>query len=157
MGLFDKLFKSNSNNDIVAVCDGEVVDVKSLSDKMFAEQMMGKTFAIEPSNGEIVSPVSGKIEALFPTSHAFGVRGEDGTGYLVHIGIDTVNLNGDGFTVLKKQDDVVKAGETVVKVDLDKLKKTNPVTTMLIVTEPVAGKEYSFTATGKVSKGQKIN
>lgn len=162
MGLFDKLFKKEeasvtSEDDIVAVCDGEIIDVKTVKDEMFAQEMMGKTCAIEPSDGDIVSPVDGTLELVFPTGHAFGLRAKDGTGYLVHIGIDTVNLNGKGFTALKKQGDSVNAGESVIKVDLEEVKKTCPVTTMLIVTEPKEGKTYNFKGAGKVSKGEKIN
>ena len=161
MGLFDKLFKSAepkySDSDVVAICDGQIVDTKSIKDQTFAQEMMGKTYAFEPTSGEIVSPVNGTLEIVFPTGHAFGLRAKDGTGYLIHIGIDTVNLNGKGFTILKKQGETVKAGETVIKVDLDTVKQSYPVTTMFIITEPLEGKEYNFKSSGTVTKGEKIN
>ncbi len=157
MGLFGKLFNNQEDEGIVAVCDGSHVKNSDIKDEMFATETLGKTFAIEPSDGEIVSPVSGTIEVLFPTKHAFAVRGKDKTGYLVHIGIDTVNLNGEGFTALKKQGDKVKAGEPVIKVDLTKVKATNPVTTMLIISEPVENKTYEFIEADTVSKGQVIS
>lgn len=166
MGLFDKLFSGTKEETlptvedgvVIAMCDGEFIPAEKITDPVFAEGMMGKTVAIEPSTCDISSPVNGTLEAIFPTGHAFGVRSNDGTGYLVHIGIDTVAMNGEGFKVLKKQGDVVKAGETVVKVDFKKVENANhPKTTMLIVTEPVDGKEYNYVEFGQVKKGQVIS
>lgn len=162
MGLFDKLFKKEeavpASNDIFAACTGEYVSNDKISDPMFAENMMGKTIGIEPTDGDIVSPCDGEIEAFFPTGHAFGLRMADGTGVLVHIGIDTVNLGGAGFTALKKTGDKVKAGESVVKVDLESVKAAGcPITTMIIITEPVDGRNYDYVDYGPVTKGQKIS
>lgn len=163
MGLFDKLFKKEElptflDSDVVAVCEGELIPAEKISDPVFAQEMMGKTVAIEPTSGEIVSPVNGTLEAVFPTGHAFGVRGKDGTGYLVHIGIDTVSMNGKGFKVLKKQGDSVKAGELVVKVDLKEVEAAgHPKTTMIIVTEPVDGKSYNYIDFSSVEKNQIIS
>lgn len=162
MGLFDFLKKeqvaAHSDEEVVAVCEGEFIEPAKISDPVFAEGMMGQTVAIEPTEGTVVSPVNGTIEVAFPTGHAFGVRAKNGTGYLVHIGVDTVAMNGDGFKMLKKQGDEVKAGETVVKVDLAKVKAANhPATTMIIVTEPVDGKEYNYIPFGPVTKGQVIS
>ncbi len=161
MGLFDKILKKDasicSDDDVVAVCDGKIIETKSIKDEMFAQEMMGKTCAFEPSNDEIVSPVNGTLELVYPTKHAFGVKAKDGTGYLIHIGIDTVNLKGRGFKALKKQGDFVFAGQTVIKADLNEIRKTCPITTMLIVTEPKDGKEYNFKSIGAVNKGDKIN
>ena len=97
---------------------------------------------------------------IFPTAHAFGLRMKDGTGLLVHIGIDTVKLNGKGFTLLKKQGDTVKAGEPVVRVDLDAVKGAGYSTqTVVIITEPVREDEaMSFVEFGKsVARGDIIN
>ena len=157
MGLFNKLFNNQEDDNVVAVCSGEYVKNSDIKDKTFADELLGKTIAIEPSDGEIVSPISGTIEVLFPTKHAFAVRGKDGTGYLVHVGIDTVNLNGEGFESLKNQGDKVKAGETVLKVDLNKVKEKCPVTTMLIVSEPVDNKLYNFIDFETIQKGQVIS
>ena len=85
---------------------------------MFSQEAMGQTVAVEPTNGLIRSPANGELEMVFETKHAFAVRMKDGTGLLVHIGVDTVNMKGEGFTALKQQGDTVKAGEPVIKVDL---------------------------------------
>lgn len=126
------------DNAIVSVADGKFIGPDEMKDEMFARQDMGQTVAIEPENGIIAAPVNGKIEMIFETGHAFGMRMSDGTGLLIHIGVDTVNLKGKGFTVLKKAGDNVKAGEPVVRVDLDVLKQAGYSSqTMIVITEPV--------------------
>ena len=163
MGLFDKFFKKEElptfeDDQVVAMCAGEFIPAEKIADPVFAKSMVGQTVAIEPSDGVITSPVNGVLEVVFPTGHAFGVRGNDGTGYLVHIGIDTVSMKGQGFKVLKKQGDTVKAGETVVKMDLAKVNEAgHPKTTMLIVTEPLDGKEYKYIDFGTVTRNQVIS
>ena len=165
MGLFgffskkEKALNLEASDDMVlAVCTGEFIPAEKISDPVFSGNMMGKTVAIEPTDGKIVSPVNGSLEVIFPTYHAFAVRAKDGTGYLVHIGIDTVSMNGEGFKALKKQGELVKAGETIIEVDLNKVKKANdPCTTMIIVTEPIENKEYNYIDFGFVNKGQIIS
>ena len=111
-----------------------MISPKEINDPMFAEEMMGQTIGFILSDGEVVAPATGRLEVLFTTGHAFALRMNDGTGLLVHIGIYTVNLKGKGFKVLKKQGERVKAGEAVVKVDLDTVKQAGyDTTTMLIV------------------------
>lgn len=162
MGLFNIFKKDNNLNiketDIVSLGNGKMISPKEINDPMFAEEMMGQTIGFILSDGEVVAPATGKLEVLFPTGHAFALRMNDGTGLLVHIGIDTVNLKGKGFKVLKKQGDKVKAGETVVKVDLDAVKQAGyDATTMLIVTEPIHdGEKINFIDFGNVKKSQII-
>lgn len=159
MGLFDKLLKKELpvyvDTDVVAVGTGELVKPEKLSDPIFKEEMMGQTVGFELTDGTVVAPCNGTLEVVFPTGHAFAIRTKDGKGLLVHIGVDTVNMNGDGFKVLKKQGDEVKVGETVVKVDLNKVKNAGyDSTIMLVVTE---GDKINYTSFGPVTKGQKIN
>lgn len=165
MGLFDLFLDKKkdinlevSDDAVVAVCTGDFIPAEKISDPVFSGNMMGKTVAIEPTDGKIVSPVNGTLEVVFPTSHAFAVRTKAGTGYLIHIGIDTVSMNGEGFKALKKQGEYVKAGDTIIEVDLNKVKKANhPCTTMIIVTEPIENKEYNYIDFGFVNKGQIIS
>ena len=144
---------------IVAAVNGTLIGPEDIKDEMFSQQTMGQTIAIEPSDGTIASPVNGTIEMIFPTGHAFGLRMKDGTGLLVHIGVDTVNLKGQGFTVLKKQGDSVKAGEPVVRVDLEAVKGAGySPQTIIVITEPVREDELvSFIEFGQaVTRGDKI-
>lgn len=145
---------------LVAVADGVFIGPEQIVDEMFKTEAMGQTVAVDPTSNIICAPANGEIEMLFETGHAFGMRMKNGTGLLVHIGVDTVALNGQGFTVLKKQGDTVTAGEPVVKVDLDAVKKAGYSTqTMLVITEPLDGAApVSFIDFGtKVTRGQKLN
>ena len=145
---------------IVAVADGKFIGPDEIKDEAFASQSMGQSVAVDPANGIIAAPANGVIEMIFPTAHAFGMRMKDGTGLLVHIGIDTVKLNGKGFTLLKKQGDTVKAGEPVVRVDLDAVRKAGySPQTIVVITEPAReGELVAFTDFGKtVARGDTIN
>ena len=149
-----------ADDAIVAAVNGRFIGPDEIKDEMFAQQTMGQTVAIEPSDGTVSAPVNGKIEMIFETGHAFGMRMSDGTGLLIHIGVDTVNLKGQGFTVLKKAGDVVKAGEPIVRVDLDVLKKAGySAQTMIVITEPVNDDvKVAFTEFGKtVKRGDILN
>lgn len=169
MGLFDKLFKkeeevklpelSVSDEDIVAIADGKLIDVHTVSDSVFAEEMMGKSTAFEYDKDKITicSPANGTLAVMFPTGHAFGVIMTNGVELLVHIGIDTVNANGDGFKVLgKKQGDPVKAGDPIVEVDLKKLRGNYDMPVMLIITN-ANDKQIEFIEPQNVTRGQIIN
>ena len=145
------------DNVIASVANGKFIGPDEMKDAMFSQQTMGQTVAVEPSDGVICAPVNGTIEMIFPTAHAFGMRMPDGTGLLIHIGVDTVNLKGQGFTLLKKEGDDVKAGEPVVRVDLDVLKNAGySPQTMIVITEPSEeGKIIEFAEFGKeVKRGE---
>lgn len=162
MALFKFLQKDKivfKDTDIVALGSGKMISPKEINDSLFAEEMMGQTIGFILSDGEVVAPANGTLEVMFPTGHAFALRMNDNTGLLVHIGIDTVNLKGKGFKVLKKQGDKVKAGEPIVKVDLNVVKDAGyDPTTMLIVTEPSdEGKIINYIDFGDVQKSQIIN
>ena len=166
MGLFDKLLKKEevvlpalenvSDEDIVALADGELIDITTVSDPVFAEQMMGKSTAFKFNTDKVVlcSPANGTLAVLFPTGHAYGILMNNGVELLVHCGVDTVNANGDGFRLLdKKQGDTVKAGDPIVEVDLKKLSKTYDMSTMLIITN-ANDKELDFIEPQTVTRGQ---
>ncbi|MBQ7215364.1 MAG: PTS glucose transporter subunit IIA, partial [Synergistaceae bacterium] len=145
---------------IVAAVNGNFIGPKDIKDEMFSQETMGQTVAIDPSDGIVASPANGKIEMIFETGHAFGIRMNDGTALLVHIGVDTVNLKGKGFTVLKKQGDTVKAGEPVVKVDLDAVRKAgySPQTIIVITEQAREGELAAFIDFGKaVKRGEPLS
>lgn len=156
MGLFGGLFKKK--DEIVALADGKVVETKSVSDPMFAEEMMGKTlvFNYDADTVTLHSPAGGTLTVLFPTGHAFGITTDDGVELLVHCGVDTVSANGDGFKLLdKKQGDKVNAGDPIVEVDVKKLKKKFDMSTMLVITNP-NGKTLEFVGPCDVKLGQSV-
>lgn len=141
------------DKNIVAICNGEMIEPSKIEDKMFAQELMGKTVGFIPKSKEILSPCNGILEVLFPTGHAFAVRRRDGTGVLVHIGINTVDLNGKGFKSFVKQGSFVKAGEKIVEVDFDEITNAGlSSTTMVIISEPVEGINYDFKSYGYKEK-----
>lgn len=157
MGLFDNLFKKKET-EIVALADGKVVETSSVSDPMFAEEMMGKTLVFNYDADKVVlhSPATGTLTVLFPTGHAFGITTDDGVELLVHCGVDTVSANGEGFRLLdKKQGDKVNAGDPIVEVDVKALKEKFDMSTMLVITNP-NGKTYEFVGPCDVKLGQSV-
>lgn len=100
---------------------GELLELSQVPDEAFSQKMLGDGFAVDPENGTICSPVDGILQYIFPTGHAFGVESDDFE-VLVHIGIDTVELEGNGFTILKKEGETVRAGEPVIEADLEKIR-----------------------------------
>ena len=167
MGLFDKFLKKEEpislpeldldDSAIVAIADGEVIDITTVSDPVFAEQMMGKSTAFKYDKKTVLcSPANGTLSVLFPTGHAFGIVTNEGVELLVHCGVDTVNAKGDGFRILnKKQGDPVKAGDPIVEVDVPKLSNTYDMSTMLIITN-ANDKELDFIDPQPVTRGQSV-
>ncbi|GEK29308.1 N-acetylglucosamine-specific PTS transporter subunit IIBC [Furfurilactobacillus siliginis] len=124
-----------TTTNLVAVADGQQIDLADVADSTFAGKLLGDGYAIEPVDGKIASPVDGKISMIFPTKHAFGVTTENGLEILVHVGINTVELDGKPFTTLLEAGTTVKAGDNVLVADLDAIKAADKaITTMVVVT-----------------------
>ena len=119
--------------DLVAVANGEVIAIESVADPVFSGKMMGDGFAVEPTDGTIVSPVNGTIKSVFPTKHAIGIETKEGVEVLVHMGIDTVSLEGKPFSVKVKEGDQVQAGQVLAQVDLEALQQADKKATMIVV------------------------
>ncbi|MDO4806494.1 MAG: PTS system trehalose-specific EIIBC component [Coriobacteriales bacterium] len=131
----DRVNASYAANTVVSPMSGVAVDITSVPDPVFASLAMGKGVAIEPANGAVYSPVDGTITMLAGTGHALGLLADDGTEILIHIGIDTVELNGAPFTPRCKANDKVKAGQLLMIADLPAIQAAGkPTTTMVIVT-----------------------
>lgn len=111
--------RNDVNNHFVAPITGELLSISEVPDPVFSGKMMGDGFAIKPTDGTVVSPVDGKIINVFPTKHAIGLVSDNGREVLIHFGIDTVKLKGAGFELLISEEDIVKAGQPLLKVDLD--------------------------------------
>jgi sugar PTS system EIIA component len=102
---------------------GKLVSMSDVKDPVFSQKMMGDGFAIIPSANEVVSPVDAVIEVLYPTGHAIGLRTEDGIEILIHLGIDTVKSKSNSFKLLKQVGDTVKAGDSIIQMNLKQLLK----------------------------------
>ena len=124
--MFKKLFgKGNEVNkeiEIYAPLTGEYINIEDIPDPVFAQKMMGEGFGINPTEGEVVSPIEGKVDNVFPTKHAIGLKADNGLEILVHIGLDTVQLDGQGFEILVSSGDTVQVGDPLLKFDLEYIK-----------------------------------
>ena len=119
--------------EVYSVADGQVIELEQVKDPVFAQKMMGDGFAVEPANGNIVSPVSGTVSSIFPTKHALGLVTEAGLEVLVHIGLDTVSLEGKPFTVHVSEGQKVAAGDLLVTADLDAIRAAGRETSTVVV------------------------
>ncbi|WP_447156843.1 glucose-specific PTS transporter subunit IIBC [Staphylococcus pseudintermedius] len=141
---------------IVAPCDGEVIPLSEVPDQVFSGGMMGDGVGFIPRQSEIVAPFHGKVKALFPTKHAIGIESTDGVELLIHIGIDTVKLNGEGFESFVKVGDEVAEGQLLMKVDLEYLQQHAPsIVTPMIVTN-LGERQIEVEDVKKVEKGQRV-
>ncbi|MCM3575578.1 beta-glucoside-specific PTS transporter subunit IIABC [Mesobacillus subterraneus] len=121
--------------EILSPLTGKIVPLNEVSDKVFASEAMGKGIAVLPAEGKVYSPVSGVITTLFNTKHAIGITSDDGVEILIHVGVDTVQLNGNHFTARVQQGDKIKAGDLLLDFDVDKIKEEGyDVVTPIIVT-----------------------
>lgn len=122
--------------DLAAPVKGQLVDLLSVEDELFSKEVMGKTIAIEPSEGKVYAPADATVSMIYPSKHALGLLLENGTEILIHIGIDTVKLNGEHFTAHVSEGDSVKRGELLVDFDIETIKKAGySVTTMMVITK----------------------
>ena len=126
------LFKKEEFKIVVPV-DGMLIPLNEVPDQMFSQKLMGDGFAVIPEGNIIVAPLSGVAESVFPTGHAVGIKTKDGIECIVHIGLDTVELNGEGFKPLIKQGTKIKAGDPMIEIDRELISsKGYSVTTMVV-------------------------
>lgn len=149
--------KTYADDVIIAPASGELEDLSQVNDDAFASKALGDGVAIKLNDNFITAPANGKVTALFPTGHAFGITTNEGVEILVHIGINTVNLQGKGFDVLVHQGDEVRAGQPIVRVDRKAIEKQGyDLTTMVIITNP-NNKDIKLKTSGKVTVGTQLN
>jgi PTS system glucose-specific IIA component len=120
--MLDKLFgkkKKITEEQILAPVDGQFMAIEEVPDPTFAQKMMGDGVAIQPMNGNVVAPIEGEVISVFPTKHAVGLRGRSGMELLIHIGIETVSMNGEGFQAHVKAGDKVKPGQPLITFDMN--------------------------------------
>lgn len=135
----------SSNKKLLAVADGNAVALESVPDEAFASGMLGNGFAVEPSAGTIYSPVNGKVESVTDTRHAYTIHSDDGLDILIHIGVDTVKLGGEGFISLVERGDSVRAGDIIAQADLGLIKSNGlSAITPVLVANSDELKSYDF-------------
>jgi PTS system D-glucosamine-specific IIC component len=142
----------SSEDVFISPLKGEIKPITEVPDQVFAGKMMGDGFAIVPAEGMIVSPVDGKIVNLFPTKHAISILSDNGLEILIHVGIDTVNLKGQGFEMLVEADAHVEKGQPLLKVDLDYIKEhATSTTTPVVFTNLAEGEKVVIQKQGNVN------
>lgn len=150
----EELVFNENNENFVSPAKGKIVALENVPDETFSKKMLGDGFAIDIIDGKIVSPISGKLETVFSSGHAFGIKGTNGE-VLIHVGIDTVALNGDGFDVAVKQGDMVKQGDVLVNVDLKRIHELGK-STLTMVLFPDGKKVNILDINKDVKIGQRI-
>lgn len=128
-------FKKKKESVFVSFMEGSVINLDHVKDQVFSSRMMGDGYAIEPTGERVVAPCDGDVTVVFPTKHAYGITTNDGKEVLLHLGVDTVELNGEGFEAHVKVGDHVKAGDLLATMNLEFIRQQGkPVTSMLIFT-----------------------
>ncbi len=142
-------------NDLVSPLTGTLMNLEEVPSPVFAEKMMGDGFAIDPDNGIVLSPVNGTVATVFPTHHAIGLIADDGTEILIHFGIETVSLNGEGLDALVRQGDPVFKGQPILQADLEKIRGRVPsLITPILFTNLSKDLTITFQAGKKVTAGE---
>jgi glucose-specific phosphotransferase system IIA component len=144
------------SQNIISPQNGKVIPLSEVPDEVFAQKILGDGVAIIPDTPDVVSPTDGVVINVFETLHAYGIRGEDGIGILVHIGIDTVELRGEGFESFVKQGQKVKTGQLLARADIQFIKNRGfSVCTPVVITdvEKITDMEYNF---GQAKAGESV-
>lgn len=149
------IFKNKKNKEVkgfYSIVDGESIDLTNVEDDVFSNKILGDGIAVRPKSNTVVSPCEGEVTLVSDTKHAIGLKNNDGVEVLIHIGLETVQLDGEGFEAFCKVGDKVKVGQKLVDVDRELLKQKNiPDVTMMVIVEQ-NGREISNYHTNKSVK-----
>lgn len=159
MSFFKNLFKGNKESEvkkevIVPLTNGELVNISQVPDEVFSSKMMGDGFAMKSNDGVIVSPVEGKIVTVFPTKHAITIESVDKREVLIHLGVDTVKLKGEGFETFVEENQTVKVGDKLVKMDVDFIEKNAKSSMPIVVFTNLSEGESVKLVEGNVNAGE---
>jgi len=157
--LFRKWFgRNNDSKDtltVIAPISGKVTKLEDVPDPVFSEKMMGDGIAIDPVEGKILSPVEGRIVQIFPTKHAIGIQAKNGVELLIHIGLETVSLNGEGFNIYVSEGEKVKQGDLLVTFNLNFIKaNANSSVTPIVITNSNEMESIILQAANEVKAGE---
>lgn len=157
--MFKNLFKkADPKVEIYAPVNGEIVPLEEVPDPVFSQKMMGDGIAVKPSDGKIYSPVDGEIIQIPDTKHAVGLRTQDGIDVLVHIGLETVSLKGEGFTTSVNAGENVSAGQLLMEFDLEYVRNnaSSDITPIVITNAQETGKQYTMTGEKAGKAGETV-
>lgn len=157
MKLFQNLFAKDNSIRIGAPTEGKLVSIKEVSDPTFSEEVLGKGVAIIPADGKFYAPVDGTISTIFPTGHAAAITSSEGVEVLIHIGLDTVKLEGKHFTIHAEEGQEIKKGELLLEADLDQIKTEGyDIITPVIICNSDEYSEIQMMEPGDVAQGDDI-
>ncbi|HIZ39716.1 MAG TPA: glucose PTS transporter subunit IIA [Candidatus Anaerobutyricum stercoris] len=145
-----------AEKEFVAVADGRSMALEDVKDGVFSEKVMGDGVAFLPENGQIVAPCSGKLTAVYDTGHAYGIQRTDGVEVLIHIGLETVSLNGKGFQARVIQGQEIRQGELLCVIDLDYLKSTGVRLDTMMIFPGFDSKKLKLSPYGAVTRGETV-
>ncbi|ALX48820.1 PTS sugar transporter subunit IIA [Lentibacillus amyloliquefaciens] len=157
--MFKNLFKKgDSDIKIYTPVNGEIVQLEEVPDPVFSQKMMGDGVAVKPVEGKICAPVDGEVIQIPDTKHAIGLRAKDGTEVLVHIGLETVSLEGKGFIVSVRTGDNVSAGQVLMEFDLEYIREnaSSDMTPIVITNAQETGKQYMMTDEKEGKAGETV-
>lgn len=155
MGLFDRLFKKTESEENIAIntepgkiyapITGKYIPLEQIPDPVFSQEILGPGCGIEPQEGKVYAPVNGEISMVADTKHAVAIRSEDNIELLIHVGIDTVSMNGKGFDVKVMEGQKVTCGSTLMLFDMEEIKNAGfPSTVAFLVTNGMDYSEVKF-------------
>lgn len=147
---------ASTGEAIYAPITGELVELSTVPDQVFSQKMMGDGFAIKPSTGEVVAPFDGEVKMDFPTKHAIGLESNSGTEVLIHFGLETVGLKGNGFEMLVKPGDKVEKGQPLLKVDLDYIRANAESDITPVIFTNLSSQTMHDIQYGNVNAGDKV-
>lgn len=157
MKLFQNLFTKDNSIGIGAPAAGKLVSIKEVSDPTFSEEVLGKGAAIIPADGKFYAPVDGTISTVFPTGHAAAITSSEGVEILIHIGLDTVKLEGKHFTIHAEEGQEIKKGDLILDADLDQIKAEGyDIITPVIICNSDEYSEIQMMEPGDVTQGDDI-
>jgi glucose-specific phosphotransferase system IIA component len=156
MGFCVFFWKRKKKIEIIAPLTGQWLSLEQVPDQVFSKKMMGDGFAITPQKGEVVSPVDGEVMNLFPTKHAIGVKSGSGLEILIHVGIDTVELNGEGFMAHVKEGDRIRVGQKLLDFDLERIQSQGKPTVTPVIFPQSAAWNIHWGEQGSLTAGQTV-
>lgn len=154
----DKSTTSEGSHVVHAPLTGEVTPLSEVPDQVFSEKMMGDGIAIKPSQGEVRAPFNGKVQMIFPTKHAIGLVSDSGLELLIHIGLDTVKLNGEGFTLHVEEGQEVKQGDLLISFDLDYIRNNakSDITPIIVTQGNITNLDFKQGEHGNIAFGDQL-
>lgn len=157
MKLFQNLFGKDSGIVVAAPVSGKLVSIKEVNDPTFSEEILGKGVAVIPSDGRICAPADGTVNTVFPTGHAAAMTSSDGAEILIHVGLDTVKLDGKHFTIHACEGQEVKKGDLLLEADIEQIKAEGyDIITPIVICNADAFSEFQMAETETVASGDVI-